>query len=99
MLKGVKLRLYPNKHQQAQLCQMFGNDRFVWNQMLNMAKKRYQNNPGSHFINEYGMNYLLPLLKEEHPYLKDSDATSLQVVTRNLAQAFKMLFKHKGGTL
>ena len=97
MLKGVKLRLYPNKHQQAQLCQMFGNDRFVWNQMLDMAKKRYQNNPGSHFINEYGMNYLLPLLKEEHPYLKDSDATSLQVVTRNLAQAFKMLFKHKGG--
>ena len=52
MLKGVKLRLYPNKHQQTQLWQMFGNDRRLWNLMLDMAKKRYQNNPSSHFINE-----------------------------------------------
>lgn len=95
--KGVKLRLYPNKAQQAQLCQMFGNDRFVWNQMLDMANKRYQNNPSSHFIDEYGMNYLLKPLKQEHPYLEDSDATSLQVVNHNLTQAFKMLFKHQGG--
>lgn len=95
--KGVKLRLYPNKAQQAQLCQMFGNDRFVWNQMLDMANKRYQNNPSRHFIDEYGMNYLLKPLKQEHPYLEDSDATSLQVVNHNLTQAFKMLFKHQGG--
>ena len=97
LLKGVKLRLYPNKYQQAQLWQMFGNDRRLWNLMLDMAKKRYQNNPSSQFVGEYDMNYLLPLLKEEHPYFKDSDATSLQVVCHNLAQAFKMLFKHKGG--
>lgn len=31
LIKGVKLRLYPNKQQQAQLWQMFGNDRRVWN--------------------------------------------------------------------
>ena len=97
MLKGIKLRLYPNKQQQAQLWQMFGNDRKVWNLMLDMAKKRYQNNPSSQFVGEYDMNYLLKLLKQEHPYLKASDATSLQVVNHNLAQAFKMLFKHKGG--
>ncbi|MCT3404378.1 transposase, partial [Lactobacillus helveticus] len=28
MLKGIKLRLYPNRTQQNQLEQMFGNDRF-----------------------------------------------------------------------
>ena len=56
--KGIKLRLYPNRQQQVQLWQMFGNSRFVWNQMLNMAKQRYQNNPSSQFIGEYGMNYL-----------------------------------------
>ena len=97
MLKGIKLRLYPNRTQQAQLCQMFGNDRKVWNLMLDMAKKRYQNNPSSQFVGKYDMNYLLKLLKQEHPYLKASDATSLQVVNHDLAQAFKMLFKHKGG--
>ena len=97
VIKGVKLRLYPNKQQQAQLWQMFGNDRKVWNLMLDMAKERYENNPNSRFVNEYGMNYLLKRLKQEHPYLKASDATSFLVVNHNLAQAFKMLFRHRGG--
>lgn len=95
--KGVKLRLYPNSYQQSQLLQMFGNERFVWNNMLSMAIERYQNNPKSIFVDEYGMNYLLKPLKQEYPFLKNSDATSLQVVNHNLAQAFKMLFQHKGG--
>lgn len=76
IIKGVKLRLYPNAQQKAQLWQMFGNDRKVWNLMLDMAKQRYQNNPGSHLVNEYGMNYLLKRLKQEYPYLKASDSTS-----------------------
>ena len=65
--------------------------------MLAMAKARYQNNPSSRFIDEYGMNYLLKPLKEEYTFLKNSDSTSLQVTNHNLAQAFKMLFHHKGG--
>jgi putative transposase len=97
LIKGIKLRLYPNKHQQDQLQQMFGNDRFIWNIMLEMAKNRYKNNPSSKFINGYGMNYLIKPLKKEYPFLKESDATSLQVSNQNLDQAFKMLFKHKGG--
>lgn len=96
-VKGIKLRLYPNKAQQNQLLQMFGNDRFIWNQMLAMAKQRYQNNPSSSFVNEYGMNYLVKPLKKEYPFLKESDFSSLQVVNHNLDQAFKMLFKHQGG--
>ena len=96
VIKGIKLRLYPNQVQREQIWQMFGNDRFVWNQMLEMAKERYQNNPNSLFVNEYGMNYLLKLLKREYTFLKDSDSTSFQVVNHNLAQAFKMLFNHRG---
>ncbi len=76
---------------------MFGNNRFVWNQMLAMAKERYQNNPSSHFVNEYGMNYLLKRLKQEYPFFRASDSTSFLVVNHNLAQAFKMLFKRQGG--
>ena len=97
VLKGIKLRLYPNQHQADLLWQMFGNSRFVWNQMLAMAKERYHNNPSSHFVNEYGMNYLLKPLKLEFPFLKQSDSTSFLVINHNLAQAFKMLFKHQGG--
>lgn len=97
MLKGVKLRLYPNAKQRDQLTQMFGNNRFIWNIMLNMAKIRYQNNPSSKFVNEYGMNYLVKQLKVEYPFLKKSDNSSLLVSNHNLAQSFKMLFKHQGG--
>ncbi|MCT3419648.1 transposase, partial [Lactobacillus helveticus] len=39
VLKGIKLRPYPNRTQQNQLEQMFGNDRFVWNQMLAMMNE------------------------------------------------------------
>ena len=97
MLKGIKLRLYPNAKQQDQLAQMFGNARFIWNIMLDMAKARYKNNPSSQFVNEYGMNYLVKQLKAEYPFLKESDSSSLQVSNHNLTQAFKMLFKHQGG--
>jgi putative transposase len=97
MLKGVKLRLYPNIKQWDQLLQMFGNDRFVWNQMLAMAKTRYQNNPSSYFVSEYDMNYLLKRLKIEYPFLKESEARSLQISNHYLNQSFKMLFKHQGG--
>lgn len=97
MLKGIKIRLYPNETQKNKLWQMFGNDRFVWNKMLGMAKQRYQNNPSSQFVNGYQMDALLKQLKQEYPFLKDSDSSSLQIVNQNLDQAFKMLFKHRGG--
>ena len=97
MLKGVKLRLYPNAKQRDSLAQMFGNNRFIWNIMLNMANERYKNNPSSSFVDEYGMNYLLPRLKQEYPFLKESDSSSLKVSSHYLAQSFKMLFKHRGG--
>ena len=96
LIKGIKLRLYPNKHQRDQLQQMFGNNRFIWNIMLDMAKQRYKNNPSSKFINEYGMNYLVKQLKIEYPFLGNSDSSSLVISNHNLAQAFKMLFKHRG---
>lgn len=76
---------------------MFGNDRFVWNKMLAMATTRYQNNPKSKFITEYGMDALLKPLKIEYPFLKQSDSTSLQIVNHNLDYTFKQLFKHCSG--
>ena len=97
MLKGIVMQIYPNQRQKEQLCQMFGNDRFVWNKMLQMANKRYENNPTSQFVNAYGMSYLLKPLKQEYPFLKKSDSSSLQIVTSNLDQAFQRLFKHQGG--
>lgn len=105
VLKGRKLRLYPNKEQESQLKQMCGNDRFIWNSLNSMLVDRYNNN--KHLYNDdvskekrkhimlsaYDMNYLLPRLKEEYPFLKHSDSTALQVVIAALNQAYKNHFK------
>lgn len=96
-LIGIKLRLYPNAMQRAQLAQMFGNNRFVHNQLLNMQNQRYHNNPSAPYINGYGMNYLITQLKREYPFLKESDSSSLQVAAQTLDQTFQGLFNHRNG--
>ena len=63
MLKGMKIKVYPNRKQQQVLACMFGNQRFVWNQMLNMLNQRYQNNKQAKFPSKYELNVLLPALK------------------------------------
>ena len=97
MLKGIKLKLYPNRSQQEQLNLMFGNDRFVWNQMLAMMNKRYENNKYLPFLGKFKLNYLLKPLKLEYPFLKQSDSSSLQVVNEFLTQAWKNFFNDKTG--
>ena len=74
MLTGIKLRLYPNQTQMGQLWQMFGNDRFVWNKMLDMMNERYKNNKDLPFLSKFKLNYLLkPLMKtaRKSPYFSE----------------------------
>lgn len=109
VLKGIKLRLYPNKQQECDLRQMCGNDRFLWNLLNSLIQSRYENNKDLYngdnskeakekrkhvMLNAYDMNYLLPLLKVEFPFLEHSDSSALQVVTSNLSKAYFNFFKN-----
>mgnify|MGYP000894042006 CR=1 FL=1 len=91
--KGIKLRIYPNEKQRKQVIENFGACRFVWNQMLNMQIERYKNNKKAKFVGGYDMNRLLPQLKREYPWLKESDANSLQDTCQTLAVAYQRFFK------
>jgi len=108
VLKGIKLRLYPNKQQEIDLRQMCGNDRFLWNKLNEMLQSRYENNKRLYngdkskeakkkrrhvMLSAYDMNYLLPLMKVEFPFLSYSDSSSLQIVTSNLNKAYSNFFK------
>ncbi|TGA99620.1 transposase [Sporolactobacillus shoreae] len=95
--KGLKLRIYPNQQQRQQLAQNFGCVRFVWNQMLAMLEERHENNPKASFLTAYALNNLLPLLKKEHPFLKEAESTSLQVTNQYLIEAFHAFFRTKKG--
>lgn len=107
-LKGVKLRLYPNKEQEIALRQMCGNNRFLWNILNEMLQSRYENNKHLYNVDKsretkkkrrhvmlstYDMNYLLPLMKQEYPFLEYSDSSALQIVTANLNKAYLNFFK------
>ena len=66
---GVKIRLYPTLVQQAKLRQFFGNDRFLWNQLVSLYQERYKNDKKSKLLTEFDLNNLLPALKNEYPCL------------------------------
>ena len=92
-LKGIKVKIYPNQDQVQKIEQNIGNSRFVWNQMLNMWNTRYQNNPNLPTLKKYDLNILLPTLKKEYSFLKESDASSLQFVCEALHGSFVAFFK------
>lgn len=109
VLKGVKLRLYPNKEQERDLRQMCGNDRFLWNLLNGMIQDSYENNKDLYngdnseeakkkrrhvMLSAYDLSYLLPLLKVEFPFLSYSDSTALQVLTSHLHTAYSNFFKN-----
>lgn len=108
-LKGIRLRLYPNKEQEANLIQMCGNDRFVWNQLNSMIQSRYENNKHLYdsdnskeakerrrhvMLSHYDMNNLLPQLKNEYPFLRLSESSALQMTTEKLSKAYSNFFKN-----
>lgn len=109
VLKGIKLRLYPNKEQERDLRQMCGNDRFLWNLLNGMLQSRYENNRDLYngdkskeakekrkhvMLSAYDMCYLLPLMKLEYSFLDYSDSSALQVVSSNLSKAYLNFFKN-----
>jgi Transposase and inactivated derivatives len=95
--RGLKLRIYPNQQQRQRLEMNFGCTRFVWNQMLAMLNARHENNPQAPFLNTYALNNLLPRLKQEHPFLKEAESTSLQVTNQHLVDAFQSFFRKRKG--
>ena len=109
VLKGVKLRLYPNREQEVTLVQMCGNDRFVWNQLNAMIHSRYENNKHLYdggnskeakerrrhvMLSHYDMNNLLPQLKNEYPFLRLSESSALQMTSEKLSKAYSNFFKN-----
>lgn len=87
MKKGIKVRIYPNKSQKSLIEQMIGNDRFLWNYLLDNIKNKVNTS------NKYELMKLLPDIKEKFAFLKLSESSSLQVVCEKLSDAFKAFFK------
>jgi len=97
-LKGIKIRLYPNKKQIEHFKQEVGNQRFVWNYFLDLNKIKYETLEESMSYSE--MANMLPFLKDEIDFLKIGVAQSLQQTLKDLEQSFKNFYRNvKNGTV
>lgn len=93
MIKGYKIRIYPNKEQKILIEKHIGACRFIWNYMLNLQNENYKN--ANKYIGRFDMiRKLTPLKKqEEYQWLNEVSNTSLQNICTDLDKVFKGFFK------
>ena len=84
-LKGYRFRIYPDEIQRKFFIETFGCVRFTYNQLL-MRRQ------------EPGMEKATPAqLKQEHPFLKETDSLALANAQRNLERAFRNYYNGRAG--
>ena len=98
MLRAIKIRLYPNKEQEANINKTLGSYRFVYNHMLDLKKQQYNENKKSLGIKELS-KYLLGTLRkdEQYAWLKDENSAVMQQSIRQMLSAYDKFFKQHNG--
>ena len=92
--KSFKVRIYPNEEQKVLIDKTFGCTRYVYNYMLNLKLKLYENFNTTLSCNH--MSKILTELKRHKTWLKDVDAVALQQSLKDLDFAYQMFFKGSG---
>lgn len=90
MMKGLNIRIYPNKHQQKLIEQTFGCTRFVYNKVLGMKKELWEDY-------RLSFNPKIKSLKEEWQFLKTVSAQSICNSYNDCMNSFKNFFNAKTG--
>ncbi|GFE71268.1 RNA-guided endonuclease TnpB family protein [Chroococcus sp. FPU101] len=95
MLNVLKVRIYPNKEQEAALVKNFGCVRFVWNHYLNKTNTQYQETGKG--LSYCDMAKDLTQLKKlsNYDWLAEATAATLQQSLKKLESAFKNFFSHR----
>lgn len=98
MLRAIKIRLYPNKEQEANINKTLGSYRFVYNHMLDLKKQQYNENKKSLGIKELS-KYLLGTLRkdEQYAWLKEENSAVMQQSIRQMLSAYDKFFKQHNG--
>ena len=90
MIKGLNIRIYPNKHQQKLIEQTFGCTRFVYNKVLGMKKELWEDY-------RLSFNPKIKSLKEEWKFLKTVSSQSICNSYNDCMNSFKNFFDGKSG--
>ena len=98
MLRAIKIRLYPNKEQEQTLNKVLGCYRFVYNHMLALKQKEYNENKVSLGLCELSKYFFGTLRNDEqYPWLKEQNTQVMGQSIRQMLTAYDNFFKqHKG---
>ncbi len=98
MLRAIKVRLYPNKTQEQTLNKVLGCYRFVYNHMLALKQKEYNENKLSLGLNELSKYFHGTLLKDEqYVWLKEQNTKVMKQAIRQMLTAYDNFFKQYNG--
>lgn len=97
MLKGIRVRIYPDKAQKNLIENTFGCCRLVYNKGLALRKDAYEISKES--IGYKETNSMLTSLKKEKDFsfLKAVDSIALQQSLRDLDKSYQNFFRTKSG--
>lgn len=93
MIKGFKIRLFPNEKQEQLLWKHINASRFVWNYALSVLIERYKN--GKSYLNKTQTRDMFKNMKktEEYSWLKEISSHTIGNVCIDLDKAYTNFFK------
>ena len=90
-MKAYKFRIYPSEVQKQLIEKSFGCSRFIYNNMLALQIKTYEEQGKSY--SKYDLVKMIPSLKKEYEWLKEVDSTCLQAAIDDLDSAYSNFFR------
>lgn len=90
-MKAYKFRIYPSEIQKELIEKSFGCTRFIYNNMLALQIKTYEEESKSY--SKYDLVKMIPSLKKEYKWLKEVDSTCLQATIDDLDSAYQNFFR------
>lgn len=98
MLRSIKIRLYPNKEQEANINKTFGSYRFVYNHMLALKQEAYKRDKTNLGLCELSKYFYGTLRKDEqYAFLKYENTSVMCQAIRQMLTAYDKFFKLHNG--
>ena len=77
MIKGFKIRLFPNEKQEQLLWKHINGSRFVWNYTLSVLIERYKN--GESYLNKYSTRDMFKNMKQTKELASRMDEMEVKI--------------------
>ena len=89
-MKTYQIRLFPSKDQILKLQELSDIRKDIWNKLIDIQTEKYTTTKT--IFNNFDLNNLLPLLKEQYPDWKKLNSKAVQTITTELYGSYRSFF-------